>query len=308
MSKTRTEASQRPVASIASTTRPVAHAGAANLAALAVLARRGAIAELIIAPDGSRSVEIHVTDDCTTHSAQTHCRSPRNRLPYSLFRDARDAGWLVPVDCDNVRWVLSRAARQLLRRQKSAGDGAPVASSRPLPVPAHLPAMPTAPHVDPGESPLDWLRRHKDKSGRPLISATQLEAGERFRSDLWRAEMTPRVTIDWSRIGGGGIGSSQRRPGGSADTNDGTVAAAQRIRRALGAVGPVSAGLLIDVCGHLIGVEEIERRRGWPVRSGKIALQIALSELARHYRLPGTETSEAEIATRLRVWREHAAP
>jgi hypothetical protein len=168
--------------------------------------------------------------------------------------------------------------------------------------------MPTAPHVDPGESPLGWLRRHKDKSGRPLISATQLEAGERFRSDLWRAELTPRVTIDWSRIGGGGIGSSQRRPGGSADTNDGTVAAAQRIRRALGAVGPVSAGLLIDVCGHLIGVEEIERRRGWPVRSGKIALQIALSELARHYRLPGTETSEAEIATRLRVWREHAAP
>lgn len=155
--------------------------------------------------------------------------------------------------------------------------------------------------INDAESPLAWLRRRKDKDGNALITSAQFDAGDRLRADLWRAQMTPRVTSDWS---GNAPTRRQRRaaPGAGIDIADNVVAARQRVHRALRAVGADFAGLLIDVCGHLKGLEQLERVEGWPQRSAKLLLRHALTLLARHYGLIRDEDEDALIGRRLRHW------
>jgi hypothetical protein len=157
-------------------------------------------------------------------------------------------------------------------------------------------------HVNPAESPLAWLARRRDKDGQPLISGAEFDAGERLRADFWFAQMTPRVTANWDAAA---PSSSGRRgvPGTGSDIQDSVIAAAERVRRALGAVGPELAGVLIDVCCHLKGLEEAERRAGWPQRAGKVVLQLALAGLARHYGLVRDGVGCARVGTgHIRHW------
>ncbi|MGE0752585.1 MAG: DUF6456 domain-containing protein [Variibacter sp.] len=151
--------------------------------------------------------------------------------------------------------------------------------------------------VDESESPLAWLARRKGRSGEPLISATQLLAGERLRADFTRAQMTPRVTSQWDAAL-----AQNRRSGGSfgLSASDATVAARQRVRHALDAVGPEFAGLLLDVCCFLKRLEEAERDRAWPLRSAKIVLQLGLDRLARHYGL--AQAAHGPRRSAVRTW------
>jgi hypothetical protein len=136
------------------------------------------------------------------------------------------------------------------------------------------------------ESPLARLRRGKGRDGRPLIGEAEFAAGERLRGDFTRSQLMPRVTANWSasvslrRRGDGG--------GGMAEMTDAIVAARQRVDRALDAVGPDFAGILLDFCCFLKGIEEIERERAWPARSAKLVLRLGLASLARHYGLADT--------------------
>jgi hypothetical protein len=58
--------------------------------------------------------------------------------------------------------------------------------------------------------------------------------------------------------------------------------------------------VLIDVCGHLQGLEQVERAAGWPQRAGKVILQLALQRLARHY---GIDRDVSTIGpSRIRHW------
>jgi hypothetical protein len=164
-------------------------------------------------------------------------------------------------------------------------------------------ASPSTAGLNPAESPLAWLRRRKDKDGAGLISEPQFDAGERLRADFWFAQMTPRVTMSWSTLA---PGQRRRRSGmafrSDADMADTIAAARERVRRALSAVGPELAGILIDVCCHLTGLEEAERAAGWPQRSGKVVLQLALTRLARHYGIGAPARSPEVGAGPVRHW------
>jgi hypothetical protein len=133
--------------------------------------------------------------------------------------------------------------------------------------------------IDQGESPLAWLARRKGRDGQALIPSEQFIAGERLRADFTRGHMTPRVTSSWTTPISGG------RSRGAAEMTDIVLAARQRVRAAMEACGPEFSGLLLDVCCFLRGLEDIERERGWPQRSAKVVLQLALARLARHYGL-----------------------
>ena len=165
----------------------------------------------------------------------------------------------------------------------------------------HRAAAKARPVLNAAESPVAWLSRRRDKDGRPMISQAQLDAAERLRADFWFAQMTPRVTADWS-----GAASSRpgRRaaPGAGVEVQDSVIAAGERVRRALGAVGPELAGILIDVCCHLKGLEEAERLAGWPQRSGKVVLQLALTRLARHYGLVRSDGQDGPASLNVRHW------
>lgn len=147
--------------------------------------------------------------------------------------------------------------------------------------------------IDDSESPLAWLARRKGRDGRALISAEQFVAGERLRADFTRGNLTPRITSNWGaptgRAGGGGAG----------EMTDLVVAARQRVQLALEACGPEFSGILLDVCCFLRGLEDVERERGWPSRSAKVVLQLALDRLARHY---GLAPRADQARPRLRSW------
>lgn len=147
--------------------------------------------------------------------------------------------------------------------------------------------------VNDSESPLGWLARRKGRDGRAMIGPDQFIAGERLRADFTRGHLTPRVTSSWTGIG------RTRGAGGGFEMTDLIVASRQRVRLALEACGPEFSGLLLDVCCFLRGLEDVERERGWPSRSAKVVLQLALDRLARHY---GLRSDASGTGAAIRTW------
>lgn len=125
------------------------------------------------------------------------------------------------------------------------------------------------------------LSRLKGPDGEALICPAARSAAERLAADFTLGQMMPRTTMVWGGVGAGG----GRR--GFRDTElslgERALAARERFRGALKAVGPEFAGVLCDLCCHDVGLGEIEARRHWPRRSGKVIAGMALRALARHY-------------------------
>lgn len=199
---------------------------------------------------------------------------------------------------DTRRSAISDSGRAHLLRAAHPGDDAFLSQHRDL-APGEI-ATEDGPRkvvINASESPLAWLRRRRDRDGEPLIDAAAFEAGERLRRDITQACLMPSVTSRWDPSASS-MGSGPRDPSAVADV---VVAARQRVRKAMAAVGRDFADLLLDLCGFLKGVETLERERGWPPRSGKIVVRLALGRLADHYGL--RPIAEGPAASRgIRTW------
>lgn len=127
--------------------------------------------------------------------------------------------------------------------------------------------------VNLGESPIAWL------AARGHLTAAQLDAGERLRGDYERAGLSARVTMRWDAA------APAKTRGGArvADASLARIDAHRRFHAALDAVGPG----LADICWRVIcageGIGRAEKGLGWPARSGKLVLGLALDRLARFY-------------------------
>lgn len=128
--------------------------------------------------------------------------------------------------------------------------------------------------VNLAESPLSWLH------ARGHLSDVQFAAGECLRRDFERAQLAPGVTMRWDPVrvqGGGG------EPG--LNTSERQIAARLRFDGAVSAAGPGLSDVLWRVACAGEGLPDAERALGWPVRSGKLVLRLALDRVALFYRI-----------------------
>lgn len=129
--------------------------------------------------------------------------------------------------------------------------------------------------VNLAESPLGWLH------ARGHLGTRLFDAGERLRADYERAQLSPGLTMRWDQVrvdggGGDGLTPSERQ-----------LAAKARFDGAMAAAGAGLQDVLWRVVCACEGLPDAEKNLGWPARSGKLVLRLALDRVADFYRLPG---------------------
>jgi hypothetical protein len=200
-----------------------------------------------------------------------------------------------------VGYVLSAAGRAWLKRQLALADAFQEQHQARAVRTVKVEGVSQAAIVNDAESPLAWLASRKDKHGKVMLAPFQFAAGERLRSDYHYAGLTAKVTANWDPAAAGKHGNV-RVHNDTETLCDNVMAARQRVVQALAVVGPELSGILVDVCCHLRGLEDAEKAEGWPQRSGKVVLQLALSRLARHYGLISDAASTMGLKRKLQHW------
>ena len=148
---------------------------------------------------------------------------------------------------------------------------------RLMPGDPHLPRDGSRVAVNLSDSPPSWLH------ARQLVTDRQFAAGEMMRQDYEAAQLGPRVTMRWDAIP---LGQNART---SADPAGATVAhlsARQRFDGAMAQLGPGLADISWRILCACEAMPSAEKDLGWPSRSGRLVLTLALDRIADYYRVP----------------------
>jgi hypothetical protein len=127
--------------------------------------------------------------------------------------------------------------------------------------------------VNLAESPLAWLH------ARGHLSDRLHDAGEALRADYERAQLAPSVTMRWDPVRIKTTGERGLAPG------ERQIAARQRFDGAIRAAGKGLEDILWRVVCAGEALPDAEKSLGWPARSGKLVLKIALERVADFYRI-----------------------
>ncbi|PZO47028.1 MAG: hypothetical protein DCF16_18290 [Alphaproteobacteria bacterium] len=118
----------------------------------------------------------------------------------------------------------------------------------------------------------------RDGAGGPWLDAAEVAAAARLRSDWEMGERGLVRGSDWTAPPNA---SSGRSVGNAAEFAAGAFCdARRRVAEALERLAPPLRRVVERVCLHEEGLEALERAESWPARSGKLALKLALSQLA----------------------------
>lgn len=189
-------------------------------------------------------------------------------------------GWIAAAA--DGRYTLAPEGDAWLRRAAASGDAGFRAQH------GEVEALPGGLRIDRATAPLDFLKRHVEPDGTPFLTRLQGEAADRLQADFERAQLRPRVTRDPSVP----LDSTPRAGGGGETRHASALDAKRRCLAALDATGPGLGDLLFEVVCNARGLNEAERGFGWPQRSAKAILRLALDRLAAHYGLvSGTRRS-----------------
>lgn len=127
--------------------------------------------------------------------------------------------------------------------------------------------------VNLAESPLSWLH------ARGHLDDRLFDAGNRLRDDYERAQLSASVTMRWEPVrvkstGELGLNATERQ-----------IAAKDRFHGALREAGNGLQDILWRVVCAGESLSNAEKELGWPVRSGKLVLKLALDRVADFYRI-----------------------
>lgn len=124
------------------------------------------------------------------------------------------------------------------------------------------------------ESPLAWLH------ARGHLPERLFDAGEHLRADYERAQLSPSVTMRWDPVRAKSTG-----PDRGLSPSEKQIAARARFDGAMAAAGKGLEDILWRVVCACESLPDAEKSLGWPVRSGKLVLRIALERVADSYRI-----------------------
>lgn len=206
-------------------------------------------------------------------------RRPVARLTAAQVRALESAGVIVAAGAPDC-FVLSPAGIARAARTAAAPAEAYLAQHRPIVSRTVMDADGVARSAR-GHEPDDTVRKlsaMRDTSGAPYFSADELAAATRLRADWERGQVG---LVKGSDFAAPPKGETARGAGNAAEHLAGARCdARRRLAEALESLAAPLRRVVEAACLFEQGLAAVERTQSWPPRSGKLALKLALAQLA----------------------------